>query len=55
MNKIVEGAKEALKAAQCDHDLIVQPRLTANPKFERFACTKCFATLWEPIPVWRRS
>jgi hypothetical protein len=54
MNKILEGAKEAVKVAQCDHDLVVQPRTTANPVLERFYCTKCKATIYEPIPVWRR-
>lgn len=54
MNKILEGAKEAVKVAGCDHDLIVQPRLTADTTLERFHCTKCKATFYEPIPVWRR-
>lgn len=53
MNKILEGAKEAVKVAKCDHDLTVQPRLTANPTLERFVCTKCYATFYEPIPAWR--
>jgi hypothetical protein len=53
MNKIIEGAKEAVRVAKCDHDLIVQPRLTANPVLERFFCTKCKATFYKPIPPWR--
>lgn len=54
MNKILEGAKEAVKVAKCEHDLIVQPRLQIRPTLERFVCTKCQATFYEPIPVWRR-
>jgi hypothetical protein len=53
MNKILEGAKDAVRVAKCDHDLVVQPRLTANPALERFYCTKCQATIYEPIPAWR--
>ncbi|WP_164718650.1 hypothetical protein [Bradyrhizobium sp. LVM 105] len=55
MNKILEGAKEAVKVAECDHDLVVQPRTTANPVLERFYCTKCKATFYEMIPLWRRQ
>jgi hypothetical protein len=54
MNKIIEGAKDAVKVAKCDHNLIVQPRLEINPMLERFYCTKCNATIYEPIIGWRK-
>lgn len=49
MNKILEGAKEAVKVAKCDHNLIVQPRLSPNTVLERFFCTKCKATIYKHI------
>lgn len=53
-DKIIEGAKEAVKVAQCDHDgMIEQPRLTPNSKMDRFYCPKCGATMYSPRPVWR--
>jgi RNase P subunit RPR2 len=56
MNKILEGAKEAIKVAKCDHDLIVQPRPVSKspPTLKRFYCTKCHATFYEPIPKFKR-
>lgn len=54
MNKIIEGAREAVKVAQCDHDLIPQPALVAKPVLDRFYCTKCGATIYQPRPSWRR-
>jgi RNase P subunit RPR2 len=54
MSKIVEGAKEALEAAQCDHaEMIPQPPLTLNSKMDRFYCPKCKAHLYSPRPSWR--
>jgi hypothetical protein len=53
MNKILEGAKEAVRVAKCDHDLM-RVGFSAKPTLERFICTKCHATFYEPIPVWRR-
>lgn len=44
MNKILEGAKEALKVAKCDHDLIQQPEMTE--KLVCYYCTKCQAKFW---------
>lgn len=52
MNKILEGLKEAEAVAKCDHNLIVQPQLgpaSKTPILERFYCTKCHATFYEPI------
>ena len=53
MNKIIEGMKQAVEVAKCDHDLIVQPRLSAEATLERYYCTKCKATFWEPIRIAR--
>jgi len=52
MNKILEGAREAVKVASCNHDLVVLPRqqTTAPPRFDRFECNKCNAVFWVPIP-----
>lgn len=47
-NKIIEGAKQALEVAKCDHTLIPQPPLTINSKLDRFYCPKCRATFHEP-------
>lgn len=55
MNKIIDGLKEVLEVAKCDHDLVVQPRLTTKPVLERFYCPKCKATIYEPIPSYRRQ
>jgi hypothetical protein len=51
MNKIIEGAKQALQSAQCDHELTLlrRPVTTAPPRFDRFSCSKCLAVLWVPI------
>lgn len=55
MNKILEGLKEAVAVAKCDHDLIVQPRPMGKPVLERFYCTKCKATFYEPIRQFRKG
>lgn len=47
--KLIAAAREAVEVAKCEHYVIVQPRLTANPKLERFVCTRCFASFYEPI------
>lgn len=54
-NKIIEGLKEAVEVAKCEHSLVIQPRLqtTAPPKLDRYFCTKCHATVWTPIESWR--
>lgn len=53
MNKIIEGAKQAVEIAQCNHELIPQPPLVPNSKMDRFFCPKCKATLYSPRPSWR--
>jgi uncharacterized protein with PIN domain len=51
MNKILEGAKEAVKVAKCDHDLVLLPKsdTTVPDRFDKFYCEKCRATMWVPI------
>lgn len=51
MNKILEGAKQALQAAQCDHELTLlrRPGTTTLPQFDRYSCSKCLAVLYVPI------
>lgn len=51
MNKIIEGAKEALKVAKCDHELVLlkRPGTAILPEFDRYSCNKCLAVLWVPI------
>lgn len=54
MNKIIEGAKEAIEVAKCGHqEKILQPPLTVKSNLDRFYCPKCGATLYEPRPSWR--
>lgn len=48
MNKIIEAAKEAVKIAKCDHEMIPQPRRTRNSKLDRFYCPKCGGTFYQP-------
>lgn len=50
MSKLIEAAKEARQIAECDHELIPQPRLTPTSKMDRFHCPKCGATLFSPRP-----
>ena len=49
--KIIEGAKQAVLATQCNHDLILLPRpvTTAAPRFDRCSCSKCLTVLYVPI------
>ncbi len=54
MNKILEGAKQAIEVAQCDHEMIPQPRLNRSTTLDRFYCPKCQATFYEPRPKWKR-
>lgn len=51
MNKILEGAKQALEVAKCDHELVLlkRPVTTVAPTFDRYSCNKCLAILWVPI------
>ncbi len=55
MSKLIEAAKEAVKVAECDHDLVRQPDLTRKSTLARFYCRKCNATIYKPIPAWRRQ
>lgn len=59
MNKILEGAKEAVKVAKCDHDLELLPRdsvSSAGALFDRYRCSKCMCVMWVPIkPHYARS
>lgn len=55
MNKIVEGLKEAVKVAKCDHELIPQPMIGHKPVLDKFYCTKCGATIYNPRPSYKRS
>lgn len=48
VNKIIEGAKQALEVARCDHEMIPQPPLKADSKLDRFYCPKCKGTFYEP-------
>lgn len=54
MNKILEGAKEAVKVAKCDHELIPQPQTVRKPVLDRFYCPKCGATIHIPRPSYKR-
>lgn len=52
MSKILEGAKEAVKVAQCDHDLQYLSRdstSSAGALFDRYRCDKCQCVMWVPI------
>lgn len=55
--KLLRGLDQMVEASLCDHDLTVLPRedTTAPPRFDRFHCSKCLATLWVPIPPERRN
>jgi hypothetical protein len=48
MNKLIEGARQALKAAKCDHDLIPQPRPNTGLRQDlfKFYCPKCQCFLY---------
>jgi hypothetical protein len=49
MNKIVEGAKEALKVAKCDHELVQDGDPFLNDTYKRTRCIKCGARFWTPV------
>lgn len=50
MNKIIEGAKQALKFAKCDHHLVpVNPDVKDPSKFQRWYCDRCHAIIYTPV------
>lgn len=55
MNKIIEGLKEAVEVAKCDHELIPQPSLVSKSVLDKFYCPKCGATIYNPRPSYKRS
>jgi hypothetical protein len=50
MHKILKGAKEAVIAAKCDHNLTALPptETIAKSMFDSFYCNKCKITLHIP-------
>lgn len=49
MNKILDGAKQAVEVAKCDHDLDLASPDVKNPaKLSRLICRKCLAIFYVP-------
>jgi len=48
MNKIIEGAKEALKVAKCEHALVMTPKQPSDRRYVRQFCPRCEGTFLTP-------
>lgn len=48
MNKIIEGMKEAVRVAGCNHTLVRDGAPICDGRLDRTRCTKCDATFWTP-------
>jgi hypothetical protein len=50
MNKIINGLKEAVRVATCDHELVLDGPPICNGRLTRTRCTKCTGLFWTPVP-----
>lgn len=51
MNKIIEGLKEAVQVAKCDHHLVpANPDVKDPTKFQKWNCDRCHAIFYLPLP-----
>jgi hypothetical protein len=49
MNKIVDGLKEAVRVATCDHELVLDGDPICDGRLNRMRCTKCTGLFWTPV------
>jgi hypothetical protein len=49
VNKILEGAKQALAAARCEHALVMTPKQPSDKRYVRQFCPRCEATFLTPL------
>ena len=49
MNKIIEGAKQALVVANCEHALVMTPKQPSDKRYVRQFCPRCEGTFLTPL------
>lgn len=49
MNKILDGAREALNVARCEHALVMTPKQPSDRRYVRQFCPRCEATFLTPV------
>lgn len=48
MNKVIEGLKQAVQVAECEHAMVLTPKQPSDQRYFRQFCPRCEGTFLTP-------